>query len=151
MNKIKFMLLAVALMVITSLHSSAQAEGLGFINYKKVQENYAYAKTAIKEVDAKGLELQQYLVDKEKEFKALDTPLKKQNFEEKTAKEFKIKQDAYLKLKTEKEEAVYNKIQEAAKAVLVEQKLDAVVDFRIIFVGGIDITDLVIQKLNGGK
>jgi len=92
--------------------------------------------------------LQQYLVDKEKEFKALDTPLKKKNFEEKTAKDFKAKQDAYLTLKAQKEEAVYGKIQDAAKQVLVEQKLDAIVDFRIIFVGGLDITDLVLQKLN---
>lgn len=157
MNKFKFMstvtakcaVLAVAMMFLTSAHSAAQASGIGFINYKKVQENYSVAQSAIKEVDAKGLELQQYLVDKEKEFKALDTPVKKKNFEEKTSKEFKVKEQAYLALKTKKEEEVYNKIQEAAKAVLCDQKLDAVVDFRIIFVGGIDITDLVIQKLNG--
>ena len=38
---------------------------------------------ATKEVDAKGLEMQQYLVDKGKEYKSLDTPLKKQSFEKK--------------------------------------------------------------------
>lgn len=149
MNKIKLMVLAVSILFLTSLSSTAQADGIGFINYKKIQENYAYAKDAAKEVDAKALELQQYLVDKEKEFKALDTPIKKKNFEEKTAKEFQAKQETYLKLKAEKEDAVYSKIQAAAKQVLVEQKLDAVVDFRVIFVGGIDITDLVIQKLCG--
>lgn len=158
MDKIKFMtaaiaakclVLAVAMMFFTSSHSAAQADGIGYINYKKVQDNYGFAQDAIKEVDAKGLELQQYLVDKEKEFKKLDTPVKKKNFEEKTAKEFKVKEEAYMKLKSQKEEAVYNKIQEAAKQVLCEQKLDAVVDFRIIFVGGVDITDLVIQKLSG--
>lgn len=148
MNKIKFTALAIVLMLFVSIQGVAQASGIGFINYKKVQENYNFAKDAIKEVDAKGLELQQYLVDKEKEFKALDTPIKKKNFEEKTAKDFKVKEDAYLKLKVQKEEAVYGKIQAAANEILIEQKLDAVVDFRIIFVGGIDITDLVIQKLN---
>jgi len=151
MNKLKLKLitLTVAILVLTSLNSVAKAEGIGFINYKQVQENYQFALDAVKDVDARGLELQQYLVDKEKEFKALDTPVKKKSFEDKTAKEFKVKQDAYAKLKAEKEEAVFTKIQAAAKDVLVEQKLDAVVDFRIIFVGGIDITDLVIQKLNG--
>lgn len=149
MNKIKFMVLAILVVFLTSLKNTAMAEGIGFLNYKKIQDNYAYAKEAIKEVDARALELQQYLVDKEKEFKTLDTPIKKKNFEEKTAKEFKAKQEDYLRLKAEKEDAVYNKIQCAAKQVLVEQKLDAVVDFRIIFVGGVDITDLVIQKLSG--
>jgi len=151
MNKFKFMISAVLVLGLASLHSAAQASGIGFINYKKVQENYSYAQDAIKQVDAKALELQQYLVDKEKEFKALDTPVKKKNFEEKTAKDFKDKQDIYLKLKTEKEEIVYGKIQDAAKQILIDQQLDAIVDFRIIFVGGVDITDLVIQKLNGGK
>lgn len=151
MNKIKLMILTVLVTGIMSLNTAVQASGVGFIDYKKVQESYSVAKDAIKEVDAKALELQQYLVDKEKEFKALDTPIKKKNFEEKTAKEFKIKQDAYLKLKVSKEEVVYGKIQEAAKQVLVEQKLDAVIDYRVIFVGGLDITDLVLQKLNGGK
>lgn len=147
MNKFKFMVLTVLVLGLVSVNSAAQASGIGFINYKKIQDNYSYAKDAAKEVDAKALELQQYLVDKEKEFKALDTPLKKKNFEEKTAKEFKVKQDAYLTLKASKEEVVYNKIQDAAKQVLCDQKLDAVVDFRVIFVGGLDITDLVLQKL----
>lgn len=160
MDKSKFMAMAIAakcvvlavmMMVLTSSHSVAQASGIGYINYKKVQENYSFAQEAIKEVDSKGLELQQYLVDKEKEFKTIDTPVKKKNFEEKTAREFKLKEEAYVKLKTQKEEAVYTRIQDAAKQVLCEQNLDAIVDFRIIFVGGIDISDLVIQKLNGGK
>ena len=91
------------------------------------------------------------MVDKEKQYKALDTPLKKQNFEDATAREFNAKQEALVKLRTQKEEQVFNKIQAAAKQVLVEQKLDAIVDYRVIFVGGVDITDLVIQKLKSGS
>lgn len=151
MNKLKITALTVLVLFLTQLSNSVLANGIGFINYKKVQDSYPMAASAAKEVDAKALELQQYLVDKEKEFKALDTPVKKKNFEEKTAKEFKQKQEAYLKFKTGKEDAVYSKIQEAANQVLIEQKLDAIIDFRVIFVGGMDISDLVIQKLNGGK
>lgn len=131
--------------------NQAYAGGIGYINYQKVQESYPLALQAVKEVDAKGLELQQYMVDKEKQYKALDTPLKKQNFEDATAKEFNAKQEAFLRLKTQKEELVYSKIQAATKQVLVEQKLDAVVDFRVIFVGGVDISDLVIQKLKSSN
>lgn len=148
MNKFKFTVLAVLVLFLASLNTKADASGIGFINYKKVQDNYQYAVDAAKEVDARALELQQYLVDKEKEFKALDTPVKKKNFEDKTAADFKQKQDAYLKFKASKEDDVYSKIQDAAKQILIEQKLDAVVDFRVVFVGGMDITDLVIKKLN---
>ena len=44
---------------------------------------------------------------------------------------------------------ILNQVQAAAKAVMVAQKLDAVLSDQVIFVGGVDITDLVIQKLKG--
>ena len=54
-------------------------------------------------------------------------------------------------IKEKREQEVYTKIKEAAKAVMVEQKLDAVMDQRGVFVGGVDITDSVINKLKGAK
>ena len=151
MKNLKNGLIALAVMVFVSVNTQAFAEGIGFIDYKKVQDNFSYAQSASKEIDNKGLELQQFLVDKENQYKSLDTPLKKQNFEEKTKKEFEAKQSAYITFKLKKEEEVYKKIQSATKQVLVEQKLDAVLDYRVIFVGGLDITDLVIAKLKGVK
>ena len=148
MKNMKALLVALSLIIFTSV---SYAGGIGYIDYVKVIDNYDYAKKVTKEVDAKGLELQQYLVDKEKEYKALDTPLKKQSFEEKTAQEFKAKEAAYVALKNKREQEVYTKIKEAAKAVMVEHKLDAIMDQRGVFVGGIDISDLVITKLKGMK
>ena len=143
--------LGVVLLAIIAMTGIANAGGVGYIDYIKVIDNYEFAKKATKEVDAKGLEMQQYLVDKEKEYKALDTPLKKQTFEQKTAQEFKAKEQAYIALKQKREQEVYKKIREAAKAVMVEQKLDAIMDQRGVFVGGLDITDMVINKLKGAK
>ena len=147
----KKMKLALVLLAFVSLTGIANAGGVGYIDYAKVIDNFEYAKKATKEVDAKGLEMQQYLVDKEKEYKALDTPLKKQTFEQKTAQEFKAKEEAYMQLKNKREQEVYTKVREAAKAVMVEHKLDAIMDQRGVFVGGMDISDLVISKLKGVK
>ena len=148
MNKFKLSVLLLAFVAMTGV---ANAGGVGSIDYAKVIDNYEYAKKVTKEVDAKGLEMQQYLVDKEKEYKSLDTPLKRQSFEQKTAQEFKAKEQAYIALKNKREQEVYTKIREAAKAVMVEQKLDAIMDQRGVFVGGLDITDMVINKLKGSK
>ena len=150
MKNFKLAILALACGLCISGVSQANAAGVGYIDYQKVQAEYPLAQQAIKEVDAKALELQQFMVDKEKQYKALDTPLKKQNFEDATARELDAKQDAYAKLRNQKEELVYNNIQAAAKKVLVEQHLDAIVDYRIIFVGGVDVTDQIIQKLKSG-
>lgn len=143
--------LGLVLLAMAALTGTVYAGGIGYIDYLKVIDNYDYAQRATKEVDAKGLEMQQYLVDKEKEYKSLDTPLKKQTFEQRTAQEFKAKEEAYMNLKNKREQEVYNKIHEAAKAVMVEQKLDAVMDARGVFVGGIDITNNVISKLKSAK
>ena len=151
MKRIKLAGLLMAAGLILAFGNQAKAAGVGYIDYQKVQEAFPYAQQAVKEIDSKALEMQQYMVDKEKQYKALDTPLKKQNFEDQTAREFKLKQDAYMRLKSDKEEQIYNKIQAATKQVLVEQRLDAIVDYRVIFVGGVDISDLVIQKLKSGQ
>lgn len=100
----KFGLAAMVLLggMLLSTANQAFAGGVGYIDYQKVQASYPLAQQAVKEVDAKALELQQYMVDKEKQYKALDTPLKKQNFEDATAREFNAKQEAYLKLKSQK-------------------------------------------------
>ncbi len=148
MKNLKTGLVILSMMLFAGI---ANAGGVGYIDYAKVIDNYEFAKRATKEVDAKGLEMQQYLVDKEKEYKSLDTPLKKQAFEQKTAQEFKAREDAYINLKNKREQEVYTKIRDAAKAVMVEQKLDAIMDQRGVFVGGVDITDLVINKLKSAR
>ena len=143
--------LGIVVLLMAAFTGIANAGGVGYIDYGKVIDNYDYAKQVTKEVDAKGLEMQQFLVDKEKEYKSLDTPLKKQTFEEKVSQEFKTKEAAYVALREKKEKEVFDRIQAAAKAVMVEQKLDAIMDVRGVFVGGIDITQNVIQKLKTTK
>ena len=139
MKKIRLGLVLLAFLAMTG---ASFASGVGYVDYYKVMDNYDFAQKAIKEVSAKELELQQFIIDKQKEFKALDTPLKRQTFEQKTSQEFKAKEQAYIALKQKREQEVYTKIKEAAKAVMVEQKLDAVMDQRGVFVGGLDITDI---------
>lgn len=148
MKKLKLMAILMAAGLALSFGNSVNAE-VGFINYQKVLDNYPAAQQAVKDLDAKGLELQQYMLEKEKQYKSLDTPLKKQNFETQTATEFNAKQDALMKLRNDKENQIMTQIQSAAKAIMVSQRLDAVLSDQVVFVGGVDITDLVIQKLKG--
>lgn len=148
MKKLKLMAILMAAGLALSLGNSANAE-VGYINYQKVLDNYPAAQQAVKDLDAKGLELQQYMLEKEKQYKSLDTPLKKQNFETQTATEFNAKQDALMKLRNDKENQIMTQIQTAAKSIMVAQRLDAVLSDQVVFVGGVDITDLVIQKLKG--
>ncbi len=128
--------------------NAAFATSIGYIDFKKVGTEYYYAKNAYKEIDNRYLELQQYSIDVGKQYKTIDSPIAKKNFEEKTQKEFSMKREALEKLQLQKEEEIYNRVIVATKEVANEQRLDAVFDKNAVFVGGTDITDAVIRRLN---
>ena len=90
-------------------------------------------------------------MDKEKQYKNIESPIQKKNFEETVQKDFKVKNDNFTKLKMKKAEEVENNIVNAAKAVAAEKKIDVVLDYRVIFTGGTDLTDDVIYYLNNNK
>ena len=126
----------------------AYCDTIGMVNYRVVLENYSKAKAANSEIDDKASELQRFLLDKEKEFKKIESPIQKKNFEDVTAKTFAAKQEAYAKFKEKKELEISNAIDSAIKQVAIENKINTVLDYRTVYFGGIDITDKVVKKLN---
>ena len=62
------------------------ASGLGYVDYERVIENCSFALNAKKKLDSKALEIKQYMFDKEKEYEAIQSPVQKQNFQEKQTK-----------------------------------------------------------------
>lgn len=137
-----------ALIVALGLMTPAFCQTIGTVDYQAVIANYAKAKTAYTEIDDRASALQTYLLEKEKEFKKIDSPIAKKAFEEKITKEFQMKQEALAKLKAQKEKEVGDSIDKVIKAVALENKIDIVIDYRIVYFGGVDITDKVIKKLN---
>ncbi len=148
MKNLKLMALLMSAGIVLSCANGANAE-VGYIDYQRVLDSYPAAQSAVKEIDAKTLELQQYMLEQEKQYKNLSTPLQKQNFETQTANTLKAKQEALMKLQRDKEAQILNQIQTVAKSIMVAQRLDAVLSDQVVFVGGVDITDQVISKLKG--
>ena len=145
MKNLKLLALTAA-MGVTLSAGQAFAE-VGYLDYQKVIENYPAAQQARKELETKELEIQQYKVDIERQYKNLTTPVQKQNFETQKSAELKSKMESYYRLAESKETQINNKVQEAARAVMVAQKLDAILSDQVIFVGGVDVTDMIIQRL----
>ncbi|MBS6553504.1 MAG: OmpH family outer membrane protein, partial [Clostridium sp.] len=134
-----------------ALSTTANAQTIGYFNYKTVESNYEYAKSAYKEIDTKYLELQQYLMDKEKQYKNIDSPINKKNFEDQVQKDFKLKNDEFDKLKLKRAQEVESNILQATKAVAADKKIDIVLDYRVIFTGGVDLSQDVINYLNSPR
>ena len=122
--------------------------GVGYINYEKVASEYQFAKASLREIETKGREIETYLKTKEAEFNKLETPLQKQKFQETVQAELKTKEKAFNDFRNKREEEVYNRIHAVAEKIRLEKGLDVLIDARGVFSGGIDISDILIQKLN---
>ena len=76
------------------------AGGIGYINYEKVAANYIFAKNSLKEIETKAMEIEQFLISKEAEFKKIESPLQKQKFEETVRAEMNYLEEVGLLEKT---------------------------------------------------
>lgn len=124
------------------------ADTIGSVNYREVIDNYSKAKTAQNEIEDKANSIQIFLLDKEKEFKTMQSPVQQKAFREKTAKSLEQQEKALQAFRGKKEKEIDDAIVAAIKAVAIENKIDAVVDARVMFFGAVDITQKVITKLN---
>ena len=70
MKKIKLCLLALAVLGLFSMKANAQ--GVGFINYQKVQENYSFAIQAVKEVQSETITLTERVFHEARVFEVSD-------------------------------------------------------------------------------
>jgi len=124
------------------------AGGIGYIDYDKIVDNYKFANITKQELNMKAEELDNYLKQKNEEFKLLESPVQKNKFETEMQQEVMKRETAFNDFVKKREEVVKQKILSSIEQVRKEQGLDAVIDSDSVYSGGIDITDIVIQKLN---
>ena len=148
MKSMTKLLIILALFIIPS---QCLAGGVGYINYDKVIDNYQFAKNSMKEIETKGLEIQKYLEAKSAEFDKLESPLQKKKLEATVQAELKTKEAAFNDFRNKKEELVYTRIHAVSEKIRVNKGLDAILDARSVFSGGVDITDQLIETLNNNN
>ncbi len=149
MKKIKFILTTMLIMLAVNL--SANAATIGYADFGKVLNDYSFARNAYKDIDNKLTELQQYAIDKEKQFKTIESPIQKKTFEDQVQKEFRAKEDRIYDLKNQKEKVIRDNVMAACKSVAAAKKLDVILDYGVVYAGGVDVTNDIIQYLNAQK
>ena len=88
------------------------------------------------------------MINKENEFNKIESAVQKKKFEDTVRIELKAKEDAFNSFREKREEQVYTRIHAVTEKIRLEKGLDAILDARSVFSGGIDITNDLIQKLN---
>ena len=139
------------ILILLSLALPSFAGGVGYINYDKVIDEYQFAKSSLREIEAKAKEIQRYLDAKEEEFSKLDSPVQKKKLEATVRNEMKTKEAAFNDFRNRREELVYTRIHAVTEKIRLEKGLDAILDQKSVFSGGVDITDELIKKLNSAN
>ena len=137
-----------AILLILGYSIPAFAGGTGYINYDRVVAEYNLAQTTMREIQTKADEIEKYLEAKEEEFSKIESAVQKKKFETTVRNEMKTKEAAFNDFRNKKEEIVYNKIHAVSEKIRLEKGLDAILDARCVFSGGVDITNELITKLN---
>ena len=145
MKIIKF---GIIVLSVFAMNCAVFAGGVGYIDYGKVLLNYQYAKISMTEVENKGIEIEKYLENKENEYEKTESAVQKKKIEDSIRNEMPAKEKAFQEFKAKKEEDVFNRIHAVSEKIRMEKGLDAVLDIRSVFSGGVDITDDLIKKLN---
>ncbi len=147
----KFKLILAALIIMFTVSLTANAYTIGYADFQKVLSEYSLAKNTYKDLDNKILELQQYSIDKDKQYKTIESPIQRKTFEDQVKKELETKEERIYNLKVSKENEIRNNILAASKAVAANKKLDVILDYGVVYAGGVDVTNDIIQYLNSQK
>jgi len=148
MQKLRLISALICLAVIISFSSTAMASKLGIVDLGKVIENYSEAQEVTADLKVKEKELQQFVLDAQKQIKAAKTPVEKNNLEKQLGEQFNIKKNAFAKQQAEKWQEIEDDVFEKIKKISKSKKFDMVLNKQSVIVGGNEITDQVVKELN---
>lgn len=144
-----------ALVVLSIFFSSAIfADTIGVLDTDKILLTYKDAKEYQTKLEEKQADIQEY-VDKQQEkidkAEAKGDQEKVEELQTALNEELKVRQEELFRMNNTMQQTLITEIVSTAKVIAREYSIDVVVDKRATFVGGFDLTDFVIDRLNSRK
>jgi len=128
------------------------ADTIGYIDSQQILKQYNKSLTAQVDLAQKQKEFQDLLIEKQKELEEAQAANKTDEelveLKEELEKELQPKKDELLQLNQDLSIAIENDIINATKSIAKQLRIDVVVDKQVIIMGGMDLTSLVLSKLN---
>jgi len=169
MRRVFVLALAVTMALVFSAGvAQAKIEKIGVVNIQKILNEFKEAESVNNNLQTEKDALQEKLDKAQDEIKS-----KKDKYEKKIAKmseadkkkaseelnkDLTTLQDTFQKYSNQlraKQEEAYNdiqgKIMKTISEVAAAEAIDVVAEKAVVYVGGVDITEKVLEKLNGGK
>jgi outer membrane protein len=148
--KIKTLLLSVAAFVLLS--GQVFADNIGYIDMEQVFLRGTIVKNFEKNIKKKRETYQKLFTEKQEKLEAArekgksDEDISKMIDE--MEEDLKPKQEEIAQLEAGFQQQLINSVMTTAQSVAKEYGIDIVVDKRVLFYGGFDLTDFVLEKIN---
>ena len=153
MDRIKFCL--GVLFLAAWLVNTAYADAMGFIDVKKVFTSYNKTQTAQAELEVKEKKFSEAFEEKNKKIQEAKDQNKSEADIQKLIKQYEDELEPQKKeimdINTRLSMQLQQDIIKAVDQVAKELGIDVVLDKQVIIVGGTDITELVVARLNAVK
>jgi outer membrane protein len=131
------------------------ASNIGFIDVQKVFKGYKSTSAAQEKVSKQEEEFKKEFDDSQKKLADAEKKNMKREELEKLRKELEDKltpkRQTLIELNEKLTSGLQKEILDATKEVAKKVGIDVVFDKQVIITGGIDLTDMVLDKLNEGK
>lgn len=126
---------------------TANAAGIGYVDYNKVSITYSLAKKYTAELDAKIVAIENYAKAQQAKANAAKTAAEKKTITDAAVKQVRAKQKEYADTRNKREQELTQKVVAAAEKVRISKNLDIIIKKDSRVTGGIDVTADVLNIL----
>jgi len=144
--------LVLFLMLSLTLATALVADNIGFIDMERLISNYKGAQKIQVEMREKLEDYQKIVAKKQEKIEKAKKNKKSEKEIEKLVteieEELKPKQEELRRFESDAHIRLMSKITETAKLISKEYGIDVVLDKRVVYVGGFDLTNFILEKLS---
>lgn len=150
--QIKTLFIALLAVVLVSFSGKAYADNIGYVDLERVLISYDKAQTYQKDLQKKRADYQEFFLEKQKKLEKAKEKKKSEDSIKKMIEEMemelKSRQEDLFKFEAQFQRTILAEVTGASQKVAKEYGIDIVVDKRVVYVGGFDLTEFVLNKLN---
>ena len=139
-------------LVICFISSVYAADNIGYVDLDRVMQGYKAAEKILQDLKSKREDYQKFLsekqveIDKARENKESDVKIKDRI--SKMEGEIRPRQEEILRNESETQRSFLSKILETSKVVAKDYGIEIVLEKRAVLLGGFDLTEFVVDRLN---
>jgi Skp family chaperone for outer membrane proteins len=148
----KFSKILCSALLLTALALPTFADNIGFLDMEKFFSSYKEAKKIQEDINSRRETFKKHVDEHQEKIEAAVKKNKKEDeinmMRRKAEEDVSQEQKKLMQYEMEVQQNLYSRVMGVASQVAKEYGIDVVLDKRVVYAGGFDLTDFVLQKFN---